>query len=327
MKAIVVDHPGGPEVLHIGEVPDPEPGPRDVLIRVVGAGVNRADLLQRMGFYPPPPGASDVLGMEAAGEVVSTGDDVREWSAGDRVMALVEGGAYAELLRAPAAQVMAVPSEIDLVSAAGIPEVFITAHDGLFTHARLRNGETVLIHGGGGGVGTAAVQLARRAGARVVVTAGSSAKLDRARELGAEWGIDYTTEDFVARVRDITGGQGADVILDVMGAAYLERNLNALAPDGRLVVIGMQGGTTAELDLGKLMRTRGSVISTALRARPAHQKGAIVGDFVERVLPAFDEGALHPLIGRVVPLASAADAHRAMERGEVIGKIVLQVAA
>jgi putative PIG3 family NAD(P)H quinone oxidoreductase len=327
MKAIVVDHPGGPEVLHIGEVPDPEPGPRDVLIRVAGAGVNRADLLQRVGFYPPPPGASDVLGMEAAGEVVTTGDDVSEWSAGDRVMALVEGGAYAELLRAPAAQVMAVPSEIDLVTAAGIPEVFITAHDGLFTHARLQDGETVLIHGGGGGVGTAAVQLARRAGARVVVTAGSTAKLDRARELGAEWGIDYTTEDFVARMREITDGQGASVILDVMGAAYLERNLNALAPDGRLVVIGMQGGTSAELDLGKLMRIRGSVISTALRARPAQQKGAIVRDFVERVLPAFNEGALHPVIGRVVPLASAADAHGAMERGEVIGKIVIQVTA
>jgi len=327
MKAIVVDQPGGPEVMHLGEVADPEPGPGDVLLRVAGAGVNRADLLQRMGFYPPPPGASEVLGMEAAGQVVATGADVSEWHAGDRVMALVEGGGYAGLLSAPAGQVMAVPVGIDLVSAAGIPEVFITAHDNLFTRAWLQKGETVLIHGGAGGVGTAAVQLARRAGARVIVTAGSAAKLQRSRELGAEWGIDYTTEDFVARVRDITDGRGADVILDVMGAAYLERNVDALAKDGRLLVIGMQGGTAAEIDLGKLMRTRGSVISTALRARPAHQKAAIVRNFVESVLPAFDDGSLHPVIGRVFPLAAATDAHIAMANGEVLGKIVLDVMA
>src|SRR4029077_12374024 len=211
MKAIVVDNPGGPEVMHLGEVSDPEPGPRDVLVRVAGAGVNRADLLQRMGFYPPPPGASEVLGMEAAGEVVAAGADVSEWHAGDRVMALVEGGGGARLLGAPAGQVMARPLGIVLVSAAGIPEVFITAHDNLFTRAWLQKGETLLIHGGAGGVGTAAVQLARGAGARVIVTAGSTAKLQRSRELGAEWGIDYTTEDFVARVRDITDGRGADV--------------------------------------------------------------------------------------------------------------------
>jgi putative PIG3 family NAD(P)H quinone oxidoreductase len=327
MKAILIDHPGEPEVLRLAEVLDPVAGPRDVLMRVAGAGVNRADLLQRRGFYPPPPGASEVLGMEAAGEVVATGVDVSEWRVGDRVMALVEGGAYAELLRAPAGQVMAAPRQMDLVTAAGIPEVFITAHDALFTHGRLRTGETVLIHGGGGGVGTAAVQLTCRGGARVIVTAGSTAKLERARELGAEWGIDYTTDDFVARVREITDGQGADVILDVMGAAYLERNINALAPDGRLLVIGLQGGTTAEIDLGKLMRIRGSVISTALRARPAHQKAAIVSDFVEHVLPAFDEGSLCPVIGRVFPLEAAAEAHRALENGEVIGKVILQVAA
>ncbi|MBV9101057.1 MAG: NAD(P)H-quinone oxidoreductase [Candidatus Dormibacteraeota bacterium] len=326
MKAIVVERAGGPEAMRVEDVPDPQTGPGDVLIRVAGAGVNRADVLQRMGFYPPPPpGAPDVLGLEVSGEVVAAGADVRGWRTGDRVMALIEGGGYAELARAPAAQVMAAPANVDLVTAAGIPEVFITAHDGLFTRARLSAGETVLIHGGAGGVGTAVVQLAKRAGAQTIVTAGSAEKLQRCAGLGADWGIDYRNEDFAARTLELTAGRGADVILDLMGAAYLERNMSALARDGRLVIIGLQGGVSAEIDLRTLSAKRISVIGTQLRARPAEQKAAIVSAFTGDALPGFDDGALSPVIHRVLPLAEAVEAHRLLESGEVIGKVVLRV--
>lgn len=323
MRAVVVAEPGGPEQLHLEERPDPHPGDGEVVVRVAAAGVNRADLLQRKGFYPPPPGASDILGLEASGVVAEVGSAVANLAVGDKVMALLEGGGYAELAAVRATQVVHVPDNIDLIDAGGIPEVFITAHDALFTRGRLAQGETVLIHGGGGGVGTAAIQLARLHGCRVVVTAGSAAKLARCVELGADVGINYNTEDFVARTRELTDGRGADVVLDIMGASYLERNLDVVAHDGRIVVIGMQGGTRSDIDLGVMMRRRVSLISTALRARPAAQKAVIVSAFSADVVPALAAGTLRPVIDQTLPLDEADEAHRRMEAGESVGKIVL----
>ena len=323
MRAVVVAEPGGPEQLHVEERRDPQAGDGEVLIRVAAAGVNRADLLQRMGFYPPPPGASDILGLEASGVIVAIGAGVAGLSIGDTVMALLEGGGYAELAAVRATQVVHVPDNIDLIDAGGIPEVFITAHDAMFTRGRLGRGETVLIHGGGGGVGTAAIQLARLHGCRVIVTAGSAAKLARCAELGANDGIDYKTEDFVARTRELTDGRGADLVLDIMGASYLERNLDVVASDGRIVVIGMMGGTRADIDLGVMMRRRVTLISTALRARPADQKAVIVAAFATDVVPALAAGTLRPVIDRTFPLDEAGEAHRLMDAGDSVGKIVL----
>ena len=314
-------------MLRVAEIPDPMAAANEVLIRVVSAGVNRADLLQRRGSYPPPPGAPDTLGLEVAGVIEAVGDAVHDWSAGDRVMALLEGGGYAELARARATQVVRVPDTLPLGDAGAVPEVFITAHDNLFTRAHLQAGEAVLIHGGAGGVGTAAIQLARCHGCRVIVTAGSAAKVHACVELGADGGINYNAEDFVVRTLDETGDDGADVILDVMGAAYLERNIEALAGDGRIVVIGLQGGTHAELDLSMLNRKRGSITATHLRNRPAAQKAKIVAAFARDVIPALAAGTMRPVIDRVFPLDDVADAHRLLESGAVIGKVVLQVAA
>jgi len=325
VKAIVVDSPGDPEVMHLAEVPDPTPGPGEVLVRARATAVNRADTLQRRGFYPPPPGASEIIGMEVAGGVAALGEGVEGWRPGDRVMALIAGGGYAELVVVPAGQLMPIPAGLSWTDAAAIPEVFLTAHDNLFTRGRLAAGETVLIHGGAGGVGTAAIQLAKRAGARVLVTAGSAHKLERCRELGTDAGINHREEDFPTRVRELTGGHGADLVLDVMGASYLARNLDALAVEGRLVIIGLQGGATAEIDLNQMLRRRLTVIATTLRGRPLEQKAEIVGRFVEEALPGFDDGALRPVVDRVLPLAEAAAAHRAMEAGENVGKIVLAV--
>ncbi len=320
-----METPGDPEVMHLGEVADPVPGPGEVLIRAHATAVNRADTLQRRGLYPPPPGASPILGMEVAGEVEALGEGVEGWRPGDRVMALLSGGGYAERVVAPAGQLMPVPAGLSWAEAAAIPEVFLTAHDNLFTHGRLAAGETVLIHGGGGGVGTAAIQLAHRAGARVLVTAGSSQKLEFSSRLGADAGINHREEDFPARVRELTAGRGVDLILDVMGASYLARNLDALAIEGRLVVIGLQGGATAEIDLNQMLRRRLSVIATTLRGRPAEQKAGIVRRFVEEALPGFEDGTLRPVVDRVLPLAEAPEAHRAMEAGENVGKLVLTV--
>ena len=323
MRAVVVAAPGGPEQLHVEEWPDPVAREAEIVVRVAGAGLNRADLLQRQGNYPPPPGASEILGLEASGVVSSVGPGVTSPAEGERVMLLVEGGAYAELVAVRAAQAVHVPANIDLIDAGGIPEVFITAHDALFTRGRLHDGETVLIHGGGGGVGTAAIQLARQHGCRVLVTAGSPAKLERCLELGANAGINYRTEDFVARTRELTDGRGADVVLDIMGASYLGKNLDVAATDGRIVVIGMQGGNHAEIDLGVMMRRRISLISTALRARPAAQKAAIVAAFAADVVPALADGRIRAVVDRVLPLEQASEAHRLMEAGDVVGKIVL----
>jgi putative PIG3 family NAD(P)H quinone oxidoreductase len=313
-------------VMRLGEVPDPTPQAGEVLLRVHATAVNRADTLQRRGFYPPPPGASPIIGMEAAGVIDAVGPSVAGWQVGDRACALLSGGGYAELVAVPAGQLMRVPANLDDISAAAIPEVFITAHDNLVTRARLGPGETLLIHGGAGGVGTAAIQVSKRVGARVLVTAGSAEKLRRCAELGADAGINHREEDFVERSRALTDGRGVDVILDVMGAAYLERNIAALAADGRLVIIGLQGGVHAEVDLNLLMRQRLTVISTTLRGRPAEQKAEIVARAAADLLPGFADGSLRAVVDRVLPLADAAEAHRVMEAGESVGKIVLRVA-
>jgi len=325
VRAVVVDEPGDPEVMHLAEVPDPVAGPGEVLLRVHGTAVNRADTLQRRGFYPPPPGASPIIGMEAAGEIEAVGAGVDRWQPGDRACALLAGGGYAEKVAVPAGQLMPVPAGMDLVTAGTIPEAFITAHDNLVTRARLRGGETVLIHGGSGGVGTAAIQLAHRLGARVLVTAGSPERLQRCRDLGADEGIDHRTEDFAARVDELTGGHGVDVVLDVIGAAYLERNLRALASDGRLVVIGLQGGIRAEVDLNTMLSRRLALIATTLRGRPLEQKAQIVQRVVSDVLPGLADGSLRPVIDRVLPLDEVVEAHRAMESGGHFGKIALRV--
>ncbi len=310
------------------EVPDAVPDRGEVLVKVSAAGVNRADLLQAAGLYPPPPGASKLLGMEVAGIVTAVGDDVSEWSPGQEVCALLAGGGYAEYVAVPAGQLLPIPGGIDVRDAAGLPEVACTVWSNLVLTAHLREGQLVLIHGGASGVGTHAIQVAWALGARVAVTAGSTAKLELCRELGAEITIDYHDEDFVAKVHEATGGAGADVILDIMGAAYLDRNLDALANDGQLIVIGMQGGVNGELNLGKLVAKRLRVIGTALRGRPVtgpSGKSAIVEAVTTSVWPLIANGRVRPIIGAHIPIQQAAEAHRLLSSGQVTGKIVLTV--
>lgn len=325
MRAILVDHPGGPEVLRLGEVPDPVLGPGEVLLRVRASAVNRADLLQRQGFYPPPPGASEILGLEASGTVAAVGEGAAGWQPGDQACALLSGGGYAELVTVPAGQLMPLPAGLDLLTAAAVPEAFLTAHDNLITRGRLRAGETVLIQGGCGGVGTAAIQVARRHGATVLTTAGAAERLERCRELGATGLINHRTEDVTARVRELTDGRGVDLILDVMGASHLGPNLDILATDGRLVVIGLQGGARGEIDLGAMLHRRHSLIATTLRSRSPQQKAEIVARAVAELWPGFADGRLRAVVERVYPLAEAAAAHRAMERGGHVGKLLLDV--
>jgi putative PIG3 family NAD(P)H quinone oxidoreductase len=325
MRAVVVDQPGDPEVMRVADVPDPVPAPGEVLLRVHATAVNRADVLQRRGFYPPPPGASSILGLEASGEVEQLGAGVSGWHEGDLACALLAGGGYAEKVAVPAGQLMPTPRALDPVRAGAVPEVFITVHDNLVTRGRLGRGDTVLIHGGTGGVGTAAIQVARRLGARVLTTGGSAEGLQRCRELGAHEVINHREEDFVARVAALTDSHGVEVILDIIGAAYLERNLEALAIDGRLVIIGLQGGVRAEVGLNTMLSRRLTLIATTLRQRPTEQKAQIVRRFVEEALPGFEDGSLRPVIDRVLPLDQVVDAHRLMERGGHVGKIVLQV--
>ncbi|MFZ0832388.1 MAG: NAD(P)H-quinone oxidoreductase [Mycobacterium sp.] len=310
------------------EVPDVQARSGEVLVAVRAAGVNRADLLQAAGRYPPPPGASDILGMEASGVIAEIGAGVTGWTTGQEVCALLAGGGYAEYVAVPAPQLMSVPDGVDVVAAAALPEVACTVWSNLVMTAGLHGGQTVLLHGGGSGIGTHGIQVARALGARVAVTAGSAEKLDAAAALGADITINYRDEDFVERIREETGGNGADVILDIIGAKYLDRNVDALAPDGRLVVIGMQGGTTAELNLGKLLAKRAGVIATALRSRPVDGsagKGAIVGEVVEHVWPMIERGKVRPVIGATLPIQRAAEAHRLLPEGEVTGKVVLTV--
>jgi putative PIG3 family NAD(P)H quinone oxidoreductase len=335
MHAVTLDAPGGPEVLQLREVPDlPPPGDGEVLIDVAATAVNRADLLQRAGAYAPPPGASDIIGMECSGTVAAVGAGVR-LEVGTPVCALLAGGGYASQVLVPAGQVMPVPRGVDVVSAAALPEVAATVWSNLLGNpsddfgltAALADGETLLIHGGASGIGTMAIQLVRalRPHCLIAVTAGSADKLARCRELGADILINYKDEDFVAALRDATGGHGADVILDNMGAKYLARNLDVLAPDGRLVTIGMQGGTKAEVPIGAMLPKRLSYLTSTLRGRPVGQKSRICAGIVREVWPAVEDGRIRPIIEKVLPLADAAEAHRAMDAEAHVGKIVLQV--
>jgi len=323
MRAVVVSEPGGPDVLQVCEVPDPVAAAGEVLIDIVGAGVNRADLMQREGHYPPPPGAPPYPGLECSGRVAGLGVGTGGWQVGDEVCALLGGGGYAERVAVPAGQLLPLPAGVTLADAAGLPEVACTVYANVFQRAGLAPGETLLVHGGASGIGTMAIQMARAHGALVACTAGTPAKLDRCRELGAGLAINYTSDDFVEAVRDFTGGHGADVILDIMGAVYLPRNVTALATGGRLVVIGTQGGSRGELDLGMLLRKRASIQAASLRARPAAEKAAIVGAVRENVWPLIETGQVTPVIDRVLPLAEAPQAHRLMESGAHVGKILL----
>ncbi len=323
MRAVTQTSPGGPETLVVTELPDPVPGPGEVLIEVAATAVNRADLLQRQGFYPPPPGASDVIGLECSGTVAAVGEGVTTWAVGDQVCALLAGGGYASLVVVPEGQVMPVPEGIDLVTAAALPEVACTVWSNVFMVAALRPDEIFLVHGGAGGIGTFAIQLASRLGARVFTTAGSEDKLARCRELGAEVAISYRDQDFVEVVREATGGHGADVVLDNMGAKYLGRNVDVLATEGRLVIIGMQGGSKAELNIGQLLSKRGAVIATTLRARPTEGKARICASVVEHVWPLVADGSIEPVVSAVLPLDEVAEAHRRIEGGDNIGKVLL----
>jgi putative PIG3 family NAD(P)H quinone oxidoreductase len=326
MRAVTVTEPGGPEMLAWTEVPDPVCGPGEVIVDVAATAVNRADLLQRQGFYPPPPGASDIIGLECSGVISEVGEGVIGWAVGDEVCALLSGGGYAERVAVPAGQLLPRPSGVELATAAALPEVTCTVWSNVFLLAGLRRGENFLVHGGSSGIGTMAIQLAARAGARVFTTAGTAAKLAVCRELGADVGINYREEDFVARVAEETGGAGVDVVLDNMGAKYLGRNVDALATGGRLVSIGMQGGTKAELDLGKLMRKRASVHATTLRSRPATGPGGkaeIVAAVRHDVWPDVERGSLRPIVDRRLPMSRAAEAHAVVEASEHIGKVLL----
>ena len=324
MFAITIREPGDPDVLEWAEVADPRPGPGEVLLDVAASAVNRADLLQRQGHYPPPPGASETIGLECSGTIAELGEGVEDtagWAVGDEVCALLAGGGYAEKAVVPAGQLLPVPAEVDLITAAGLPEVACTVWANVVMHAKLAEDEVLLVHGGAGGIGTHAIQVGKALGAYVVVTAGSEDRLDRCRQLGADLAINYKEKDFVEVVKKEFGG--ADVILDNMGASYLGRNVDALRQDGRLVIIGMQGGVKGELNVGALLGKRASVFAAGLRFRPLDQKAAIVADVRERLWPLVSDGLVKPIIGQVVPMAEASSAHRAMEEGSVFGKILL----
>lgn len=322
MKAIVFEQPGDPDVLRYADAPDPQPGEGELLVRVHATAVNRADLLQRRGGYAPPPGASPILGLELAGEVL---EPAGEWRAGDRVMAVVTGGAYAELAAVPAGMAMRIPERLSYQEAAAIPEAFLTAYLNMFTLGRLQPGEVALIHAGASGVGTAAIQLARAAGARAFATAGTDEKLMLCRELGAELAINYKQEPFQERVAAASGGRGADVVLDFVGAPYWEANMAALAPGGRLMLIGFLGGSRGQLDLGMIMGKSLTVAGTTLRRTPLPQKIALTQAFSEFALARFERGELRPVIDRVLTLEQAAEAHGALEANRNAGKVVLEV--
>ena len=325
MRAITLPEFGDADSLVPDDVPAPTPGAGEVLIDVVAAGVNRADINQRQGSYPPPPGASELLGLEVSGRIAALGAEVEGWTVGDEVCALLDGGGYAAQAVAPASQLLPVPKVVSLVDAAALPEVVCTVWSNVFLVANIQPGQVLLVHGGSSGIGTMAIQLAKAVGAHVAVTAGSQEKLDFCRELGADHLVNYREEDFVERVRDLTNGHGADVILDNMGAKYLARNVDLLATNGRLVTIGLMGGRKGELDLGTLLAKRGAVIATGLRSRPATEKAAIVAAVREHVWPLIEAGQVRPIVHSRHPLADAADAHREMEASGHIGKILLTI--
>uniref|UniRef100_A0AAU2V7Z4 NAD(P)H-quinone oxidoreductase n=1 Tax=Streptomyces sp. NBC_00003 TaxID=2903608 RepID=A0AAU2V7Z4_9ACTN len=323
MYAITIPEPGGPEALVWAEVPDPVPSEGEVLVEVAAAAVNRADVLQRQGFYNPPPGASPYPGLECSGRIAALGPGVSGWSVGDEVCALLGGGGYAEKVAVPVGQLLPVPDGVDLAEAAALPEVVCTVWSNVFMVSHLRPGETLLVHGGASGIGTMAIQLGKAIGAKVAVTAGGPDKLARCAELGADILIDYREQDFVDEVLKATDGVGADVILDIMGAKYLERNVRALAVNGRLAVIGLQGGAKGELNLGALLTKRAAVTATSLRGRPASEKAAIVAAVREHVWPLIAGGRVRPVVDRRLPLSDAAEGHRVLEASTHVGKVLL----
>jgi len=324
MRAVVLDEHGGPEVLQVREVPDPVPGPEEVLVEVVATALNRADLLQRKGFYPGPAADHEIPGMELAGWVVATGERAGFRSVGDEVMAIVSGGADAELVVLHERQTMRIPDSVDLGDAAAIPEVFITAWDALVLQGGLRPGDVALVHAGASGVGTAAIQLARSAGAQVAVTA-SAGKLDGCRDLGADLAVDYGAEDFVRAIAEWTDGRGVDVVLDVIGGDYLQRNVDSLAIGGRIVQVGVMGSGSATFSLGALLPKRAALIGTVLRARPLEEKIAISRRFEREVVPLFESGDLRPVIDSRFALDDIAAAHERMESNANVGKILVDV--
>jgi putative PIG3 family NAD(P)H quinone oxidoreductase len=325
MRCVEISTPGPPEVLKLVERPDPVAGRGEVLIRVAAAGVNRPDVMQRRGLYPPPPGASDLPGLEVGGTIEALGDGVTGWRVGDRVCALVSGGGYASLCAAPAPQCLPVPAGMDPVTAAAIPETFFTVWTNVFDRGRLRSGETALFHGGSSGIGTTAIQLASARGARVLATAGSDRKCRACEQLGAERAINYRTEDFVDVVKQITNGRGMDLILDIVGGDYIPRDLASLAVDGRLVVIGFMGGDTATIDFRRVLGRRLTITGSTLRPRSVEEKGQIAAALRREVWPLLESGKVEPVIYRTFPLGDAAAAHRLLESSEHIGKIVLTV--
>jgi putative PIG3 family NAD(P)H quinone oxidoreductase len=325
VKAITLPEPGGPDALVLDDVPDPMPRPGEVIVEVVAAGVNRADVMQRQGHYDPPPGSSAYPGLEVSGRIQQLGDGVDDWSVGDEVCALLTGGGYAEKVAVPAGQLLPVPAGVSLEDAAALPEVTCTVWSNVFMTANIQPGEVLLVHGGGSGIGTMAVQLGREVGARVAVTAGSPEKLEVCRELGASILVNYRSEDFAEVVRAATDRHGADVILDTIGARYLARNVRLLAVNGRLVVIGLQGGRSGEIDLGAMLAKRCALIATTLRARPQAEKAAIVAAVREHVWPLVADGRIRPIVHERYPLAEAAQAHREMEASTHVGKLLLRV--
>lgn len=323
MKAITIPEFGAEDVLTVAEVPVPQVGPDEVLVSVAAAGVNRADLMQRQGFYPPPDGESELPGLEVSGTIAELGEDVQGWQVGDRVCALLAGGGYAEHVVVPVGQLLPVPDGIDLIDAAALPEVACTVWSNLVMRAGLRSGETLLVHGGSSGIGTMAIQVAHALGVRVAVTAGSAAKLQACAALGADILINYREQDFAEELARATEGHGADVILDVVGAKYLGSNISALATEGRLVVIGMQGGAKGELNLAALLSKRASVHATSLRARPRAEKAEIVAATREGIWPLLASGQVRPIVQERLPLTEAAGAHRILAESNHIGKILL----
>ncbi len=323
MRAIEIKQPGGPEVLVPARRPVPQPGKGEVLIRVAAAGVNRPDVLQRQGGYAPPPGASDLPGLEAAGEIVAIGPDAARWKVGDRVTALVAGGGYAEFCAAPAPQCLPIPGQLGMVEAAALPETYFTVWTNVFERGRLKAGESFLVHGGSSGIGTTAIQLASRSGSRVFTTAGSPDKCSKCKELGAIIAIDYKAEDFVEIIERETGGKGVDVILDMVGGDYIKRNLQCLAVEGRLVQIAFLKGAKAEINFASLMVKRQTITGSTLRPRSVAEKGAIARALEEKVWPLVASGEVRPLIHATFPLEQAAEAHRLMESSAHVGKIVL----
>ncbi len=322
MRAVLCREPGGPDVLEVRELEDPTPAPDGVVIDIAASAVNRADLMQRQGRYPPPTGASDVLGLECSGTVAATGEDVTRWHVGDRVCALLTAGGYAEKVAVPAGQVLPVPAGLDLTEAAALPEVVTTVWSNVFMIAALQPDEFFLVHGGAGGIGTMAIQLAKALGASVACTVGSAGKAEACVRLGADLAINYREQDFVEEVRRFDPS-GVDVILDNMGASYLARNVDALGNEGRLVVIGLQGGATGELDLRTLLGKRAAVIATSLRSRPAGEKAAIVASVEENVWPLIAQGRVRPIVHSTVSLDDVRSAHELVESSGHIGKVVL----